>query len=33
MIKVCLVGIYYPMAMLRYFERALERRDDIGMVE
>jgi hypothetical protein len=31
-IKVCLVGIYYPMAMLRYFERALERRDDIELV-
>jgi hypothetical protein len=31
-IKVALVGIYYPMAMLRYFERALERRDDIELV-
>jgi hypothetical protein len=31
-IKVALVGIYYPMAMLRYFERALERRDDIELI-
>lgn len=31
-IKVCLVGIFYPLAMLRYFERALERRDDIELV-
>ena len=31
-IKVCLVGIYYPLAMLRYFERALERRDDIELI-
>jgi len=29
--KVALVGIYYPMAMLRYFERALQRRDDIEL--
>ena len=32
MIKVALVGIYYPMAMLRYFERALERRDDVELI-
>jgi hypothetical protein len=32
MIKIALVGIYYPLAMLRYFERALERRDDIELV-
>ena len=32
MIKVALVGIYYPLAMLRYFERALERRDDVELV-
>ena len=31
-IKVALVGIYFPLAMLRYFERALERRDDIELV-
>jgi glycosyltransferase involved in cell wall biosynthesis len=31
MTKVALVGIYYPMAMLRYFERALQRRDDIEL--
>jgi hypothetical protein len=31
-IKVALVGIYYPMAMLRYFERALERRKDVELV-
>lgn len=31
MTKVALVGIYYPMAMLRYFERALKRRDDIEL--
>jgi hypothetical protein len=31
-IKVALVGIYYPMAMLRYFERALERRDDVELI-
>lgn len=30
--KVALVGIYYPLAMLRYFERALERRDDVELV-
>jgi len=32
MIRVALVGIYYPMAMLRYFERALERRDDVELI-
>jgi len=31
-IKVALVGIYYPLAMLRYFERALERRKDVELV-
>jgi len=31
-IKVALIGIYYPMAMLRYFERALERRKDVELV-
>jgi hypothetical protein len=31
-IKVALVGIYYPMAMLRYFERALQRRADVDLV-
>ena len=31
-IKVALVGIYYPMAMLRYFERALRRRADVELV-
>lgn len=29
MIKVALLGIFYPMAILRYFERALRRRDDL----
>ena len=32
MIKVVLSGIYYPLAMLRYFERALERRDDVELI-
>jgi hypothetical protein len=32
MIKVCLVSINYPMSMARYFERALERRDDIELI-
>jgi len=31
-LKVCLTGLFYPMAMLRYFERALERRDDIELI-
>jgi hypothetical protein len=31
-IKVALVGIYYPLAMLRYFERALARRKDIELI-
>ena len=31
-IKVALVGIYYPMAMLRYFEKALERRPDVELI-
>ena len=31
-LKVALVGIYYPMAMLRYFERALKRRPDVELV-
>ncbi len=31
-IKVALVGIYYPLAMLRYFERALERRNDVELI-
>jgi hypothetical protein len=30
--KIALVGIYYPLAMLRYFENALKRRDDIELV-
>ena len=29
--KVVLVGIYYPVAILRYFERALRRRSDIEL--
>lgn len=31
-IKVALTGIFYPMAMLRYFERALKRRPDVELV-
>jgi len=31
-IKVALIGIYYPMAMLRYFERALKRRPDVELI-
>ena len=31
-IKVAIVGIYYPMAMLRYFEIALERRPDVELL-
>lgn len=30
--RVVLTGIYYPMAILRYFERALRRRDDIELI-
>lgn len=30
--KIALVGLYYPMAILRYFENALKRRDDIELV-
>lgn len=30
--KIALVGIYYPVAILRYFENALKRRDDIELV-
>ena len=30
--RVCLTGIFYPLAMLSYFVRALERRDDIELV-
>jgi hypothetical protein len=29
--KVVLSGVYYPMAIVRYFERALRRRDDIEL--
>jgi len=31
MLKVVLSGIFYPLAMLRYFEAALNRRDDIEL--
>lgn len=31
MIKIVLSGIFYPLAMLRYFEAALKRRDDIEL--
>jgi len=31
MIKVVLTGIFYPMAILRYFEAALRRRDDVEL--
>lgn len=31
MIKVVLSGIFYPMAILRYFEAALRRRDDVEL--
>ena len=30
--KIVLSGIFYPLAMLRYFDRALQRRDDIELV-
>ena len=30
--KIVLAGIYFPLAMLRYFERALQRRDDVELV-
>lgn len=30
--KIALVGLYYPMAILRYFENALKRREDIELV-
>lgn len=30
-IRVCLSGIYYPLAMLRYFEAALRRRGDVEL--
>jgi hypothetical protein len=30
--KIALVGLYYPVAMLHYFRRALERRDDVELV-
>jgi hypothetical protein len=29
---IILVGIYYPLAILRYFESALRRRDDINLI-
>lgn len=31
-LKVVLSGIYYPMAILRYFEGALKRRDDLELI-
>lgn len=31
-IKVCLSTIFYPLSIGRYFERALERRDDVELV-
>jgi hypothetical protein len=31
-IKVCLIGLFYPMAMLRYFERVLKRRNDVELI-
>lgn len=31
-IKVCLTSINYPLSMARYFERALERRDDVELI-
>lgn len=31
-VNIVLSGIYYPMAILRYFERALKRRDDIQLL-
>jgi glycosyltransferase involved in cell wall biosynthesis len=31
-IKVCLTSINYPMSMARYFERALERRNDVELI-
>jgi len=31
-IKVCLTSIWYPLSMSRYFERALERREDVELV-
>ena len=30
--KIALVGLYYPFAMLSYFRRALERRNDVELV-
>ena len=32
MIKVAIFGIFYPFAMLSYFWRALERRDDVEVI-
>lgn len=32
MINIALIGIFYPLAMLRYFERALRRRDDVNLI-
>lgn len=31
-IRVVLSGIFYPMAILRYFERALQRREDVELI-
>lgn len=31
-IKVVLSGIFYPMAILRYFERAFQRREDVELI-
>ena len=30
--KIALVGLYFPVTMLNYFRRALERRDDVELV-
>jgi len=30
--KIALSGLFYPLAMLRYFERALQRREDVELV-
>jgi len=30
--KIALSGIFYPLAMLRYFEGALQRRDDVELI-
>lgn len=31
MVKVCLSGLFYPMAILRFYESALRRRDDVEL--